>query len=288
MCGTCGCSDNGHQAGGPGSHGGHSHHAGGHGHEHAGGGGHGNIVDLQERVLARNDALAADNREWLRRRGVLAVNLMSSPGSGKTTLLERTARHLAGQPRLSVIEGDQETSLDAARIRSAGCQVVQINTGTGCHLDAAMVAGALHRLDPPPGSLVAIENVGNLVCPAMFDLGEAARVVLASVTEGADKPEKYPAMFRRADLVLITKTDLLPYVDFDTGRCAAGALRASPGACVLEISATTGTGMPAWYGWLSDRLRPVAGRRDDRLAEADPAVVTGDARVHEHPEPGGL
>lgn len=207
-------------------------------------------VVLQQKVLAKNDELAERNRAWLSERGVFAVNMMSSPGSGKTTLLTRTATELAGTLALSVIEGDQETALDAERIRSAGCRVVQINTGAGCHLDAAMVGGALRALDPPPGSVVVIENVGNLVCPALFDLGEGARVVLGSVTEGADKPVKYPRMFHRADLVLLTKTDLLPYVDFQTSAFTADVGKVAPEALILQLSATTGAGVTAWYDWL--------------------------------------
>jgi hydrogenase nickel incorporation protein HypB len=228
VCGTCGCADV---------------------HEHDG-----HTVMLETKVLAKNDALAQRNRDWLRHRSVLAVNLMSSPGAGKTTLLERTAADLAGQVAISVIEGDQETALDAARIRSAGCRVVQINTGTGCHLDAGTVGHALRELDPPEGSVVVIENVGNLVCPALFDLGEAQRVVLASVTEGADKPAKYPHMFRAADLVLVSKTDLLPYLDFDVGRCTADIGQVSPGAQVFPISARSGDGLAQWYGWIQDAL----------------------------------
>jgi hydrogenase nickel incorporation protein HypB len=224
-------------------------------HEHEGhqhdGHGHERTVELQQKVLAKNDRLAEANRDWLRQRNVLAINLMSSPGAGKTTLLERTASELADQVAISVIEGDQAATLDATRIRAAGCRVVQINTGVGCHLDAEMVAEGLRVLDPPAGSVVVIENVGNLVCPALFDLGEQARVVLASVTEGADKPVKYPHMFRQADLVLVTKTDLLPYVDFDTERHAADVKSLSPGAEMLQLSATTGAGMPEWYAWLS-------------------------------------
>jgi hydrogenase nickel incorporation protein HypB len=211
-------------------------------------------VILQQKVLAKNDELAERTRNWLRTRGVLAVNLMSSPGAGKTTLLERTARELAGQLSLSVIEGDQETALDGRRIQAAGAAVVQINTGAGCHLDAAMVAEGLRALDPPSGSIVLIENVGNLVCPALFDLGEEAKVVISSVTEGADKPVKYPNMFRRADLVLVNKTDLLPYVDFDVRRHATDLRRISPGALMVELSATTGQGMQAWYDWLRRRV----------------------------------
>jgi hydrogenase nickel incorporation protein HypB len=210
-------------------------------------------VQLQQKVLAKNDRLADLNRDWLRQRGVLAINLMSSPGAGKTTLLERTARELEGKMSISVIEGDQAAMLDAARIRAAGCRVAQINTGAGCHLDAEMVAEGLRLLDPPSGSVVMIENVGNLVCPALFDLGEEARVVLASVTEGDDKPLKYPYMFRRADLILVSKTDLLPYVDFDSRRHAADVRKTSPDALMLQVSAATGAGMGEWYAWLRRR-----------------------------------
>ena len=215
-------------------------------------------VILEQKVLAKNDRLAALNREWLAGRGVLAINLMSSPGAGKTTLLERTARELGG--RLTVIEGDQETTLDASRIKAAGAAVVQINTGAGCHLDAAMVADGLRVLDPPGGSILFIENVGNLVCPALFDLGEAAKVVISSVTEGADKPAKYPNMFRQADLVLLNKTDLLPYVDFDVPAHAADLRRVSPAALMLQVSAATGEGLSAWYDWLWRRTPPPADR----------------------------
>jgi hydrogenase nickel incorporation protein HypB len=245
MCATCGCAGDepaGHV------------HGDGTWHDH-GDGGEGRTVTLAEKVLARNDALASENRDWLRERDILAVNLMSSPGAGKTTLLERTATELAGQLVIGVIEGDQETELDADRMRAAGCQVIQVNTGTGCHLDAVMVRDALTKLDPPGGSVVVIENVGNLVCPALFDLGEAHRVVLASVTEGADKPVKYPHMFRSAGLVLVTKTDLLPYLDFDLARCTADLGAISPGATVLPVSARAGDGIEAWYDWLRQRLR---------------------------------
>ena len=213
-------------------------------------------IRLEQKVLAKNDRLAELNRDWLAERSVLAVNLMSSPGAGKTTLLERTARELAGKVEISVIEGDQAAALDATRIRAAGCRVVQINTGAGCHLDAEMVAGGLRLLDPPSGSVVMIENVGNLVCPSLFDLGEQARVVLASVTEGDDKPLKYPHMFRRADLVLVSKTDLLPYVDFDSRRHAADVRRTSPDALLMQVSAATGAGMQEWYDWLRRRIPP--------------------------------
>jgi len=281
VCATCGCSgsavvqllpagaDRGLAAHGhvhdPGHEDDHSHdHSHGHdsGHSHGHDAGHVHVQDqaaddrtvvLQQKVLAKNDQLAQRNREWLRARGVLAVNLMSSPGAGKTTLLERTARELAGKLSISVIEGDQETALDGERIQAAGAAVVQINTGAGCHLDAAMVAEGLRALDPPGGSIVVIENVGNLVCPALFDLGEEAKVVIASVTEGADKPVKYPNMFRQADLVLLNKTDLLPYVDFDAQRHASDLRKISPGAMMVALSATTGEGIQAWYDWLRRR-----------------------------------
>jgi len=273
VCATCGCSgsavvqllpagaDRGLAAHGhvhdPGHEDDHSHD-----HSHGHDSGHVHVQDqaaddrtvvLQQKVLAKNDQLAQRNREWLRARGVLAVNLMSSPGAGKTTLLERTARELAGKLSISVIEGDQETALDGERIQAAGAAVVQINTGAGCHLDAAMVAEGLRALDPPGGSIVVIENVGNLVCPALFDLGEEARVVISSVTEGADKPVKYPNMFRQADLVLLNKTDLLPYVDFDAQRHASDLRKISPGAMMVALSATTGEGIQAWYDWLRRR-----------------------------------
>ena len=281
MCATCGCGVAGVRVFGPGQLGagtsgpgtGHAHDPGpdhdhghpphdSHGHEHGHGHGHehgdgpeSRTVQIQQNILAKNDRLAAGNRAWLAARGILAVNLMSSPGAGKTTLLERTAREAGGGLGLTVIEGDQETTLDASRIEAAGCAVAQINTGAGCHLDASMVARGLRALDPRPGSVLVIENVGNLVCPALFDLGEAARVVLSSVTEGADKPVKYPQMFRGADLVLLTKVDLLPYVDFDTGRHAKDLTMISPAAQILPVSATTGEGLAAWYGWLGGRAR---------------------------------
>ncbi len=175
---------------------------------------------------------------------------MSSPGAGKTTLLERTIRDLDGELPISVIEGDQETLLDAERIRATKCRVVQINTGSGCHLDADMLARGLASLDPPDESVVMIENVGNLVCPALFDLGEGARVVIMSVTEGQDKPLKYPHMFRSAQLMILNKIDLSPYVQFDTAECVANARMVNPGLEVLEVSATRGDGMDGWYAWL--------------------------------------
>ena len=210
-------------------------------------------VTLEQKVLAKNDALAEANRERLAGLGILAVNLMSSPGSGKTTLLERTIRDTADRRGVAVIEGDQETPLDADRIRRTGCPVVQVNTGAGCHLEAKMVGEALDALDPAAGSLLFIENVGNLVCPALFDLGENGKVVIVSVTEGTDKPLKYPYMFAAADLVIVNKTDLLPYVDFDLAACRAHIKAVNPVAHVLAVSATTGDNLESWYAWLADR-----------------------------------
>jgi hydrogenase nickel incorporation protein HypB len=211
-------------------------------------------VVLEQRILARNDELARENRIWLASRGVLALNLVSSPGSGKTTLLERTIRDLHGRVELQVIEGDQATLNDAERIRAAGARAVQINTGTGCHLEADMVARALRELEPAANSVVMIENVGNLVCPALFDLGEEAKVAILSVTEGEDKPLKYPHMFRAADFVVLNKIDLLPYLEFDKQACLANLHAVNPRARIFELSATKGDGLEAWYAWIRQTL----------------------------------
>lgn len=211
------------------------------------------MVVLEEQILAKNGHLAAHNRDWLTDRGILSINLMSSPGSGKTTLLERTIRGLDPQRSVAVIEGDQESMFDADRIRGTGRPVLQINTGGGCHLDAAMVGGALRTLDPAPGAVLFIENVGNLVCPALFDLGEHSRVVIMSVTEGAEKPLKYPNMFRAANLVVLNKIDLLPYVDFDIAAFTDRLAQVNPAAPILQCSATRGDGLDDWHGWLAER-----------------------------------
>jgi hydrogenase nickel incorporation protein HypB len=239
-------------------------HADGTGHHHAHDDGHhdhghshghearstNDVVVLETRILAKNEALAAKNRAWFAGSEILALNLVSSPGSGKTTLLERTIRDLKGELKLYVIEGDQATANDGERIRAAGAPAVQVNTGAGCHLEADMVARGLAELKPPPGSVVMIENVGNLVCPAMFDLGERAKVVILSVTEGEDKPLKYPHMFRAAEVMILNKTDLLPHVDFDVTRVIANAHEVNPDITVLQVSARSGEGLADWYGWL--------------------------------------
>ncbi|MCL2532759.1 MAG: hydrogenase nickel incorporation protein HypB [Nocardiaceae bacterium] len=236
---------------------GHSHdHEHGHVHEHGHTHDHAPVatetVTLEQKILDKNDRLAAENRAWLTARGIRSFNLMSSPGSGKTTLLERTVRDLQASSPVSVIEGDQETLLDADRIRSTGCAVVQVNTGSGCHLDAEMMRGALDALSPVNDSLMFVENVGNLVCPALFDLGEQGKVVLISVTEGDDKPLKYPHIFAVADLVIVNKTDLLPYVDFDTEVCERNARSVNPGVRVINLSATSGEGLEEWYRWVAE------------------------------------
>lgn len=207
-------------------------------------------VDIETRILAKNDALARENRAWFKGREILALNLVSSPGAGKTTLLERTIRDLTAEMRLFVIEGDQATANDGARIRAAGAPAIQVNTGTGCHLEADMVARGLQELRPSSGSIVMIENVGNLVCPALFDLGERAKVVILSVTEGEDKPHKYPHMFKAAELMILNKIDLLPHVDFDVSRAIANACEVNPAISVLQLSARSGDGLDNWYAWL--------------------------------------
>ena len=206
---------------------------------------------------------------------MLALNLVSSPGSGKTTLLVRTIEAWAARTPVAVVEGDQQTSRDADRIRATGAPAVQVNTGKGCHLDAQMVAQAVDRLDPADGSLLLIENVGNLVCPAAFDLGEAHKVVILSVTEGEDKPLKYPDMFRAADLMLLSKTDLLPHLDFDVDAAIAYAQRVRPGLRVLQVSAKTGAGLAEWLAWLEAGLAAAGTRRGAGVAAPRPRVAEG-------------
>lgn len=210
--------------------------------------------------MEKNDRHAAENRKRLSRNGVLALNLVSSPGSGKTTILERTLTECSGRFRCAVIEGDQQTDNDARRIAATGVPVKQINTGAGCHLDAHMVGHAMDEFPLEELDLLFIENVGNLVCPASFDLGEEAKVVVLSVTEGEDKPLKYPQMFHNSRVMLLNKVDLLPHLEFDVERCIEYARRVNPYIEVIRLSARTGEGMDQWYGWLAQRREKVRNR----------------------------
>ena len=222
-------------------------------HAHAPGLGTKRMVQIEQDILAKNNAYAAQNRRSLAERGIFALNLVSSPGSGKTTLLCKSIAMLDG-PEVAVIEGDQQTSQDAERIRVTGAPAIQINTGRGCHLDAHMVGHAMDKLGLAENCLLMIENVGNLVCPAAFDLGEAHKVVILSVTEGEDKPIKYPDMFRAASLMLLNKIDLLPHLDFDVDAAVGFARRVNPQIRVIRVSATSGEGMGEWLDFLRDGL----------------------------------
>lgn len=222
---------------------------------------HSTTVMVEQNLLAKNDSIAFQNRQHFKTRNILALNLVSSPGAGKTTLLTRTLHDLHSHLFFSVIEGDQETLNDAQRIRETGCPVVQVNTGTGCHLEAAMIQRGVQTLTPPMNSVLMIENVGNLVCPALFDLGEQAKVAILSVTEGEDKPIKYPHMFRASQVMILTKTDLLPYVSFDVNQCINYARQVNPYIKVFQLSATTGDGLNAWYDWIIDQHISIAARQ---------------------------
>jgi hydrogenase nickel incorporation protein HypB len=213
------------------------------------------MVKIERDILSKNDSYANENRSYLAEHGIFALNLVSSPGSGKTTLLVKSITALNGGLPLAVIEGDQQTDNDAARIRATGAPALQINTGKGCHLDAHMVGQAMQQLALQDDSLLLIENVGNLVCPAAFDLGEAHKVAILSVTEGEDKPLKYPDMFRAADLMLLNKCDLLPYLDFDADLAVENARRVNPNIQVIRISATSGEGMDEWLEWIRTGCR---------------------------------
>ncbi len=258
MCATCGCGDDGAVitiAGETAPHDHHHPHPHPHPHDHP----HTETVTLEQKVLAKNDALAHRNRQWLAEREILALNVTSSPGAGKTTVLEHTIRRLGTRHRVSVIEGDQETLLDANRITAAGARAVQVNTGAGCHLDAAMIERALRALDPEPSSLLFIENVGNLVCPALFDLGEDSKVVVISVTEGTDKPLKYPHMFAAAELVLVNKIDLLPLRRLRHGSlCPPRPFGESECTNRARLRHHGGDGMESWFQWIDDRALKLA------------------------------
>lgn len=292
MCATCGCSEtdqvsvtdaatgdqrmmsheaahaHGHTHAHDAAHGHDHHHE--HTHSHDGTAAvlakkHTGTIELEKEILGKNQLIAERNRSWLATKGILALNLVSSPGSGKTTLLEHTLHVLKDEFEIAVIEGDQETINDAERIRATGCKAVQINTGTGCHLEAEMLERGLKSLDPAYNSLLFIENVGNLVCPALFDLGEYAKVAILSVTEGEDKPLKYPHMFRASEVMILNKIDLLPYVKFDVDRSIAYAREVNPEIKVLQLSATTGVGCNEWHQWVRDARKELRGSRVSTL-----------------------
>ena len=233
----------------------HSHSDGGALHSHSHSHSHGNqekkVVNLNMDILSENNRLAELNRRFFEGRKVLCFNLVSSPGSGKTSILEKTIKELTQSRKIFVIEGDQQTMLDAERIEKAGASAIQINTGSGCHLDARMVESALKRMEVEAESILFIENVGNLVCPALFDLGEYKRVVVISVTEGEDKPLKYPYMFQSSHLCIINKSDLLPYVDFNTDEIIKHARSINSNLEFIIVSAKTEEGMDLWYTWLA-------------------------------------
>ena len=212
-------------------------------------------IPVVRNALEANERIAAKLRENFARKGILVLNLISSPGSGKTSLLERTLSDLSGEFRMAVIEGDLQTDNDAQRVAASGARAVQINTEGGCHLDSSMVSEALLSLDTEGLDILFIENVGNLVCPTEFDCGEDAKVALLSVTEGDDKPQKYPYLFHKAKVMLLNKTDLLPYVDFDVAKARAHASALNPDLAIVEISCRAKTGLDAWYAWLRDAVR---------------------------------
>jgi hydrogenase nickel incorporation protein HypB len=264
MCTTCGCGpehgpdhdhDHEHHHGHDHEHSHHAHHS----HKHSDDSQHSHEtpakkIAIETDILAKNNRLAAANRALFREKGIFVLNLVSSPGSGKTTILEKTLKDLGGKYRFSVVEGDQQTDNDAVRIAATGAPVKQVNTGAGCHLDAHMVLHAVETFDLDQLDILLVENVGNLVCPASFDLGEHHKVVVLSVTEGEDKPLKYPSMFHNSDIMLLNKVDLLPHLDFDVEKCKAFARQVNPGIRIFEVSSRTGEGMDAWYQWLTAGL----------------------------------
>lgn len=287
MCVTCGCGSEEVKIEGEAAHRAHDHvHADGthhsHAHDHADDAAHRHshdeapahshaagvspkrMVQIEQDILAKNNAYAQANRQRMAERGIFALNLVSSPGSGKTTLLCKTIALLGQQP-VAVIEGDQQTSQDADRIRATGAQAIQINTGKGCHLDAHMVGHAMAQLSLADASLLMIENVGNLVCPAAFDLGEAHKVVILSVTEGEDKPIKYPDMFRAASLMLLNKIDLLPHLQYDVQEAIGFARRVNPNIRVIQLSATSGEGMDEWLAFLRDGMNQASAAKQESV-----------------------
>jgi hydrogenase nickel incorporation protein HypB len=275
MCGTCGCGDEnnirysvaGEEDNHTHSHDHHHHdHEHPHNHEHSHNHPHDHSHDhthsqsdyrmkeiqIEQNILSKNDLLAERNRGYFEAKNIIAINLVSSPGSGKTTLLEKTISERKDKKNFYVIEGDQQTLNDANRIKAAGAPAIQVNTGNGCHLDSDMINNAVKKLEVENDSILMIENVGNLVCPSLFDLGESKRVVVISTTEGEDKPIKYPVMFQTANLCIINKIDLLPYLDFDMEKCKEYAKRINPNLQFIEVSAKTGENMAEWYKWLEN------------------------------------
>ena len=239
------------------------------------------MVQIEQDILSKNNGYAAQNRARFDERGIFALNLVSSPGSGKTTLLVRTIELLKERVAICVVEGDQQTSNDAERIRATGVPALQINTGKGCHLDGHMVGHAIERLQPAEESLFLIENVGNLVCPAAFDLGEHHKVAILSVTEGEDKPLKYPDMFRAADVMLLNKCDLLPYLDFDADLAEANARQVNPDLTVFRVSATRGEGMSAWIDWILSGLEDQRGKRAETVDALKARIAELERRLAE-------
>lgn len=267
MCGICGCTEAKGEEHGHDHH--HDHAAGDHHHHdhvhphHEASQDHDKLIRLEQAVLAKNDRFAERNRGFFEAQQILALNLVSSPGAGKTALLERIIHDVGRELSVAVIEGDQETENDAERIRATGCRAIQINTGAGCHLEAERVGQAVRALEPQRDSVLFIENVGNLVCPAMFDLGERAKVVVLSVTEGEDKPLKYPHMFRASEAMVLSKTDLVPHLEVDIARCIANARRVNPRLHVFPCSARSGEGLAPFYAWLRREHDALKGRRHD-------------------------
>jgi hydrogenase nickel incorporation protein HypB len=297
MCTTCGCGGDGTIIEGISHKHGADDHAHGHGHnapkihyhgalrgvrrrdplprEH----GESRMIQLEQDLLAKNDAFAAENRKQWTENGVFALNLVSSPGSGKTTLLTATIERLKERVNIAVVEGDQQTTLDADRIRATGVPAIQINTGKGCHLDAHMVGHAVEKLGIAQDSVLMIENVGNLVCPAGFDLGEAHKVVILSVTEGEDKPFKYPDMFAAADLMILNKIDLLPYVQFDVAKCIHYAMTVNPGLHVLKLSATTGENFQMWIDWIEAGIRNLRHQPEETITTLRQRIAELEAQL---------
>jgi len=262
MCGTCGCADGNsisiqtpkehqHSHHHDDQHT-HEHHHGDHGHDHHH---HDHVIEVEKNILQHNDVAAARNRGYFEAKNIFTLNLVSSPGSGKTSFLERTLEDLKSEMDFSVIEGDQQTMNDANRIDALKVPVVQINTGSGCHLESDMVYDAVKKLELKDNSVLMIENVGNLVCPSLFDLGENKRIVIISTTEGDDKPIKYPDMFAGSQVCIINKIDLLPYVNFKVEKAKNYAAQLNPNLTFFEVSATTGEGMDQWYDWLKKNIK---------------------------------